>query len=98
MHHVDKYGIGKVVEMALEHVGKNRPIHLSFDVGTSLVVLFLPSTNALLLIRRMFGRCAGPDCCAQHRHGRESLSATLSDTRMRTLMPSFSGSRWPLLP
>lgn len=46
MHHVDKYGIGKVVEMALEHVGKNRPIHLSFDVGTSLVVLFLPSTNA----------------------------------------------------
>ena len=35
MHHVDKYGIGKVVEMALEHVGKDRPIHLSFDVGAS---------------------------------------------------------------
>ena len=33
MHHVDKYGIGKVVEMALEHVGQDRPIHLSFDVG-----------------------------------------------------------------
>lgn len=35
MHHVDKYGIGKVVEMALEHVGQDRPIHLSFDVGES---------------------------------------------------------------
>jgi arginase len=33
MHHVDKYGIGKVVEMALEYVGKDRPIHLSFDIG-----------------------------------------------------------------
>lgn len=33
MHHVDKWGIGKVVEMALEYVGKDRPIHLSFDIG-----------------------------------------------------------------
>merc|ERR1711939_55233 len=34
MHHVDKYGIGKVVEMALDAVNPNRdrPIHLSFDV------------------------------------------------------------------
>jgi arginase len=34
MYHVDKYGIGKVVEMALDHVNPNRdrPIHLSFDV------------------------------------------------------------------
>jgi arginase len=34
MHEVDKYGIGKVVEMALDHVnpGRNLPIHLSFDV------------------------------------------------------------------
>lgn len=37
MHHVDKYGIGRVVEMALDHVNGNtsrrdRPIHLSFDV------------------------------------------------------------------
>ncbi|KAL4399762.1 Arginase, catabolizes arginine to ornithine and urea [Malassezia pachydermatis] len=37
MHHVDKYGIGKVVEMALAHINGNtsrrdRPIHLSFDV------------------------------------------------------------------
>ena len=39
MHHVDKYGIGKVVEMALEHVGQDRPIHLSFDVGASSSLL-----------------------------------------------------------
>ncbi|PKI83754.1 arginase [Malassezia vespertilionis] len=37
MHHVDKYGIGKVVDMALDHINNNtnrrdRPIHLSFDV------------------------------------------------------------------
>ncbi|GAO50607.1 Ureohydrolase [Saitoella complicata NRRL Y-17804] len=34
MHHVDKYGIGRVVEMALERInpGLQRPIHLSFDV------------------------------------------------------------------
>lgn len=34
MHDVDKYGIGKVVDMALDHVNpdRDRPIHLSFDV------------------------------------------------------------------
>ncbi|SCV74934.1 BQ2448_7963 [Microbotryum intermedium] len=32
MFHVDKYGIGKVVDMALDHVGRDRPLHLSFDV------------------------------------------------------------------
>jgi len=34
MHDVDRYGIGKVVEMALDYVNPNRtrPIHLSFDV------------------------------------------------------------------
>ncbi|CAG8483150.1 10692_t:CDS:2 [Paraglomus occultum] len=34
MHEVDKYGIGKVMEMALDHVcpDRNTPIHLSFDV------------------------------------------------------------------
>ncbi|KAJ1746760.1 Arginase, catabolizes arginine to ornithine and urea [Coemansia sp. RSA 1821] len=34
MHDVDKYGIGQVVEMALDHVNpeRNRPIHMSFDV------------------------------------------------------------------
>lgn len=34
MYDVDKHGIGKIVEMALDAVNKNRdrPIHLSFDV------------------------------------------------------------------
>lgn len=34
MHEVDKYGIGRVMEMALDHVmgGREMPLHLSFDV------------------------------------------------------------------
>ncbi|KAI9011285.1 arginase [Gaertneriomyces semiglobifer] len=32
MHEVDKYGIGKVVEMAIDYLGRDKPIHLSFDV------------------------------------------------------------------
>ena len=31
MHEVDKYGIGRVMEMALEYLG-DIPLHLSFDV------------------------------------------------------------------
>ncbi|GAA5862149.1 hypothetical protein JCM1840_001661 [Sporobolomyces johnsonii] len=44
MHHVDKWGIGKVVEMALEHVGTDRPIHLSFDID-ALDPTVAPSTG-----------------------------------------------------
>lgn len=49
MHHVDKYGIGKVVEMALDYVNHNtsrrdRPIHLSFDVD-ALDPSVAPSTG-----------------------------------------------------
>lgn len=46
MHHVDKYGIGQVVQMALDHVNPNRdrPIHLSFDVD-GLDPSFAPSTG-----------------------------------------------------
>ena len=46
MFHVDKYGIGKVVEMALDHVNPNRdkPIHLSFDVD-SVDPIVAPSTG-----------------------------------------------------
>ena len=46
MHEVDKYGIGKVVEMALDHVnpGRHRPIHLSFDVD-ALDPSVAPSTG-----------------------------------------------------
>lgn len=46
MHEVDKYGIGKVVEMALDHVNPQRdlPIHLSFDVD-ALDPSVAPSTG-----------------------------------------------------
>jgi len=46
MHEVDKYGIGKIVEMALDHVNPNRdrPIHLSFDVD-ALDPSVAPSTG-----------------------------------------------------
>jgi arginase len=46
MHEVDKYGIGKVVEMALDHVNpdRDRPIHLSFDVD-ALDPTVAPSTG-----------------------------------------------------
>ncbi|KAG8884230.1 Arginase, catabolizes arginine to ornithine and urea [Tulasnella sp. 331] len=46
MHEVDKYGIGKVMEMALDHVNpeRSRPIHLSFDVD-ALDPTVAPSTG-----------------------------------------------------
>ncbi|KJE94719.1 arginase [Capsaspora owczarzaki ATCC 30864] len=46
MHHVDKYGIGQVVQMALDHVNpkRDRPIHLSFDVD-ALDPAIAPSTG-----------------------------------------------------
>ncbi|KAL0946819.1 hypothetical protein HGRIS_012988 [Hohenbuehelia grisea] len=49
MHEVDRYGIGRVVEMALEWVNKGygpggRPIHLSFDVD-ALDPTVAPSTG-----------------------------------------------------
>jgi len=46
MHEVDKYGIGKVVDMALDHVNPKRdlPIHLSFDVD-ALDPSVAPSTG-----------------------------------------------------
>lgn len=46
MHEVDKYGIGRVVEMALDAVNPNRdiPVHLSFDVD-ALDPTVAPSTG-----------------------------------------------------
>lgn len=46
MYHVDKYGIAKVMEMALDHVNpdRKRPIHLSFDVD-ALDPSVAPSTG-----------------------------------------------------
>lgn len=46
MHHVDRYGIGPVVQMALDRInpGLRRPIHLSYDVD-ALDPLFVSATG-----------------------------------------------------
>lgn len=46
MFHIDKYGIGKVIEMALDKVNPNReyPIHLSYDVD-AIDPSFVPATG-----------------------------------------------------
>lgn len=46
MFHVDKYGIGQVVQMALDAVNpkRDRPIHLTFDVD-ALDPTVAPSTG-----------------------------------------------------
>ncbi|KAL4785704.1 arginase [Aspergillus varians] len=44
MHDVDRYGIGRVVDMALAHIGNDTPIHLSFDVD-ALDPQWAPSTG-----------------------------------------------------
>lgn len=46
MYHVDKYGISKVVEMALQSVNPHnkRPIHLSFDID-ALDPVYAPATG-----------------------------------------------------
>ncbi|KAL9036208.1 MAG: hypothetical protein Q9214_006238 [Letrouitia sp. 1 TL-2023] len=44
MHDIDKHGIGRVMEMALGHIGSDTPIHLSFDVD-ALDPQWAPSTG-----------------------------------------------------
>lgn len=46
MYHVDKYGIGKVVEMALDKINPDRkfPVHLSYDVD-AIDPSFVPATG-----------------------------------------------------
>ncbi|KAK5057683.1 A-agglutinin attachment subunit precursor [Exophiala bonariae] len=44
MHDIDRHGIGRVVEMALAHIGTDIPIHLSFDVD-ALDPMWAPSTG-----------------------------------------------------
>lgn len=46
MHHVDKHGIGKVMELALQYINpsRDRPLHLSFDVD-ALDPTVAPSTG-----------------------------------------------------
>ncbi|OQO11469.1 Arginase [Cryoendolithus antarcticus] len=44
MHDIDRHGIGKVMDMALGHIGTDTPIHLSFDID-ALDPSFAPSTG-----------------------------------------------------
>lgn len=46
MHHIDRYGIGTVVQMALDRINPNlsRPIHLSYDVD-ALDPIFVSATG-----------------------------------------------------
>lgn len=46
MYHIDKYGIGKVLEMALDEINPDRehPIHLSYDVD-AIDPSFVPATG-----------------------------------------------------
>ena len=44
MHEVDKYGIGKIMDLALDYLGRDSPIHLSFDVD-ALDPSVCPSTG-----------------------------------------------------
>lgn len=46
MHHIDKYGIGKVFEMALDKINPNRefPVHMSYDVD-AIDPSFVPATG-----------------------------------------------------
>lgn len=44
MFDIDKHGIGRVMEMALAHIGTDTPIHLSFDVD-ALDPQWAPSTG-----------------------------------------------------
>ncbi|KAL1407777.1 Arginase, catabolizes arginine to ornithine and urea [Vanrija albida] len=44
MHDVDKHGIGKVMDLVLDHIGRDRPIHLSYDVD-ALDPTITPSTG-----------------------------------------------------
>lgn len=43
MYEIDKYGIGKVMEMALDHLG-DKAIHLSYDID-AIDPLYAPSTG-----------------------------------------------------
>ena len=44
MNDIDRHGIGRVMDMALAHIGQDTPIHLSFDVD-ALDPQWAPSTG-----------------------------------------------------
>lgn len=66
LHEVDKYGIGKVMDMALEHLGSEGPIHVSFDID-AIDPQVCPSTGT-----RVAGGLTYREACFVC----ESLSAT----------------------
>lgn len=44
MHDIDRHGIGRIMDSALEYIGQDTPIHLSFDVD-ALDPMWAPSTG-----------------------------------------------------
>ena len=44
MHDIDRWGIGRVMDLALEYLGEETPVHLSFDVD-ALDPQWAPSTG-----------------------------------------------------
>lgn len=44
MHDIDRHGIGRVMELAMDYIGPDTPVHLSFDVD-ALDPLWAPSTG-----------------------------------------------------
>jgi len=44
LHEIDKFGIGSVMEKALDYLGSDRPIHLSFDID-AIDPFVCPSTG-----------------------------------------------------
>ena len=44
MHDIDRHGIGRIMDLALQHIGTETPIHLSFDVD-ALDPMWAPSTG-----------------------------------------------------
>jgi arginase len=85
MHEVDKYGIGKVVEMALDCVnpGRNLPIHLSFDVD-ALDPSVAPSTGTPVCYESLFF-LSSTDGCVRSVVGSLSGKAIISARRYMRL-------------
>jgi arginase len=53
MYDVDRLGIGKVMDLTLEHFKNKQNIHLSFDID-ALDPFFAPHTGLLLLLLLLF--------------------------------------------
>jgi arginase len=81
MHEVDKYGIGKVMDMALDHVNPNRdrPIHLSFDVD-ALDPTVAPSTGESVAMTAWEGN-TGCDTLKRRSESRDLVPTVVIDDR-----------------